>query len=82
VEAGVVSPLYSEVFDRVIAMRKMLEDKKIEKVTEREIYTDKEYVRRFVNDVRRFIEPAGEKPILEHKEAEPPKEKKKVKKAK
>jgi uncharacterized protein len=68
VESGVISPIYSEVFDKVIEMRKMLEDKKLEKITEGDVYTNKEYVRRFVNDVRRFIEPTGEKPILEHKE--------------
>ena len=62
VEAGLVSPLYSDVFDRVISMRKMLEEKKLDKMTEGEVYTSKEYVRRFVNDVRRFIEPAKESP--------------------
>ncbi|MFH1228820.1 MAG: nucleotidyltransferase domain-containing protein [Candidatus Aenigmatarchaeota archaeon] len=68
VESGIISPFYSDIFDKVIEMRKMLEDKKLEKITEGEVYTNKEYVRRFVNDVRRFIEPAGEKPVLEHKE--------------
>lgn len=80
VEAGLVSPLYSDVFDRVISMRKMLEDRKLDKITEGEIYTSKEYVRRFVNDVRRFIEPVKEKPIAEIEEAKPAREKKVKKK--
>jgi uncharacterized protein (UPF0332 family)/predicted nucleotidyltransferase len=77
VEAGLVNPLYSDVFEKVITMRKLLEDKKIDKVTEREVYMSKEYVRRFVNDVRRFIEPTKE----EVETKEPVKEtKKKLKK--
>jgi len=76
VEAGLVSPLYSDIFEKVISMRKMLEDKKLDKITEGEIYTSKEYVRRFINDVRRFIEPVKEISIAEVKEAKPEKEKK------
>ena len=60
VEAGLVSPLYSDVFEKVIAMRKMIDDKKVDKITEREVYASKEYVRRFINDVRRFVEPSKE----------------------
>jgi uncharacterized protein (UPF0332 family)/predicted nucleotidyltransferase len=76
VEAGLVSPLYSDIFEKVISMRKMLEDKKLDKITEGEIYTSKEYVRRFINDVRRFIEPVKETSLTEIKEAESDKEKK------
>lgn len=59
VEAGLINPLYSDVFDKVISMRKMVDDKKVEKITEREVYSSKEYVIRFVNDVRRFIQPTA-----------------------
>jgi len=76
VEAGLVSPLYSDIFEKVISMRKMLEDKKLDKITEGEIYTSKEYVRRFINDVRRFIEPVKEVSLTEVKETKPDKEKK------
>jgi len=65
VESGLVSPLYSDIFEKVISMRKMLEDKKLDKITEGEIYTSKEYVRRFINDVRRFIEPVKAEPEKE-----------------
>jgi len=60
VEAGLINPIYSEVFEKIIKMRKMLEDKKVDKITEREVYNSKEYVRRFLNDIRRFIEPSEE----------------------
>jgi uncharacterized protein (UPF0332 family)/predicted nucleotidyltransferase len=76
VDAGLINPLYSDVFEKVISMRKMVDDKKIDKITEREVYSNKEYVRRFVNDVRRFIEPASQEP----KQLEEPKEKRKAKK--
>jgi len=78
VDAGLVSPFYSDVFEKVISMRKMVDDKKIDRITEREVYSSKEYVRRFVNDVRRFIEPVKEEKVDIIKE-EPKKEKKKVK---
>ena len=88
VDAGLVSPSYSDVFEKVITMRKMVDDKKIDKITEREVYSSKEYVRRFVNDVRRFVEPSKEEKIEPIKnvtdevkeEIKPAKEKKKVKK--
>jgi uncharacterized protein (UPF0332 family)/predicted nucleotidyltransferase len=79
VEAGLVSPFYSDVFEKVLTMRKMVDDKKIDKITEREVYASKEYVRRFINDVRRFVEPSKEN--IEEK-IEPVKEKKTKKKQK
>jgi hypothetical protein len=68
VESGLVSPLYSDVFDKVLLQRKALEDKNLDKVTEGEIYSSKEYVRRFINDVRRFIEPVPQEEIKAHEE--------------
>jgi uncharacterized protein (UPF0332 family)/predicted nucleotidyltransferase len=56
VEGGLVSPFYSDIFDKVINMRKMLEEKQVEKITDRDIYMNKEYVRRFVEDIRRFVD--------------------------
>lgn len=55
VDAGLVNPFYSEVFGRVLEMRKMLEDNKLDKIKERDIYVNKEYVRRFVTDISRII---------------------------
>jgi uncharacterized protein (UPF0332 family)/predicted nucleotidyltransferase len=68
VEAGLVNPLYSDVFEKVMIMRKMIDDKKIDKITEREVYANKEYVRRFINDVKKFIEPSKEDLIAKAEE--------------
>lgn len=56
VEAGLVAPWYADVFGRVVEMRKLLEDKKMEQVSDRDVYMSKEYVRRFILDVRKVIE--------------------------
>ncbi len=62
IEAGLVSPFYSGVFESIVNMKKMLDEKKVEKVTNRDIYMSKEYVRRFIEDVRRFIDKPMEMP--------------------
>ncbi|MBN2202793.1 MAG: nucleotidyltransferase domain-containing protein [Candidatus Aenigmarchaeota archaeon] len=56
VESGLVNPNYSELFGKVIEMRRKLEDNELEKISDKEIYMNKEYVRRFVSDVSRIIE--------------------------
>ena len=56
VEPGHVSPWYADVFGKVLEMRKLLEDKKMENITDRDVYMTKEYVRRFILDVRGVIE--------------------------
>jgi len=65
VEPGLVSPFYAELLGKVLAMRKLLEEKKIDKITERDVYMNKEYVRKFVVDVRRVLEEKGPLPDLE-----------------
>lgn len=78
VDAGLVSPFYSNVFENVVNMKKMLDEKKIEKVTNRDIYMSKEYVRRFIEDVRRFIDKVPGETIVE-KTSEPAKKLRKKK---
>jgi predicted nucleotidyltransferase/uncharacterized protein (UPF0332 family) len=73
VEPGLVSPWYADVFGRVIEMRKMLENKKMEDIPERDVYMSKEYVRRFIMDVRRVIE--SRRPELKTEIPEGPAEK-------
>lgn len=75
VEAGLINPVYSNVLDKVLEMRKMLDDKKVDKIAEREVYMNKEYVRRFLIDVKRFI-----KPLPEEQQEEAEKTEKKPKK--
>jgi hypothetical protein len=74
-----INPLYGDVFGKVVELRKLLEDKKIDKVTDRDVYMNKEYVRRFVMDVRRLMERGMEIPKELQKEI---KVEKKMKKAK
>jgi uncharacterized protein (UPF0332 family)/predicted nucleotidyltransferase len=58
IEPGLVSPVYADVFGKILEMRKLLEEKKLEVIPERDVSMSKEYVRRFIADVRRIIETA------------------------
>jgi uncharacterized protein (UPF0332 family)/predicted nucleotidyltransferase len=88
IEAGLVSPFYNNVLEKAINMKKMLEEKNIDKVTDRDIYMNKEYVRRFIEDIRRFVdkpvqvpgEEAIEQPRVETQEAKVVRKKPKKKK--
>lgn len=78
IDPGLVNPIYADVFGKVIEMRKMLEDKKLDKIPDRDVYMSKEYVRRFIVDIRRVIEkahlPEIEKEIKAEKKLEKAKE--------
>ncbi len=52
IDKGIVNPAYVNVFNKVIEMRKMLEEKKIENISYKEIYANKEYVKRFINEIK------------------------------
>ena len=52
IETGVVNPVYANIFNKVIEMRKLLEEKNIEEIPIKEIYANKEYVKRFVNEIK------------------------------
>ena len=70
IDSGLVNSSYSELFGKVIEMRKMLEDKNLDKIKDREVYMNKEYVRRFVSDISRIIrEPMPESPDEKMEEA-------------
>src|SRR3989338_777256 len=56
IDTGAVAPWYADVFGKVMEMKKLIQDKQIEKVNERDVYMSKEYVRRFIMDVRRVVE--------------------------
>ncbi len=55
IDDGKVSPVYEEVFGKVLEMKKKMNDKKVEDVPEREIHITKEYVRRFIGSVREIF---------------------------
>ena len=56
-----VDPYFNDVFKRVITMRKMLDEDKINEIPQRDIEMTREYVRRFVQDLRPMIEPSPKK---------------------
>ena len=62
-----VDPYFSDVFHRVITMRKMLDEDKINEVPQRDIELTREYVRRFVQELRPMIEPSPKKPVSKKK---------------
>ncbi|MCD6368104.1 MAG: nucleotidyltransferase domain-containing protein [Candidatus Aenigmarchaeota archaeon] len=55
IEEQKLNPVYNEVFDKVLEMKKLLNDKKIDKIPERDIHLTKEYIRRFIGSVRDLI---------------------------
>jgi len=56
-----VDPFFDEVFKRIITMRKMLDDDKISEIPQKDIELTREYVRRFVEDLRPIIEGSHKK---------------------
>jgi predicted nucleotidyltransferase/uncharacterized protein (UPF0332 family) len=56
IEEKKIDPYYGDVFKKVITMRKMLDEDKIQEIPQREVELTREYVRRFVEDLRPLIE--------------------------
>lgn len=56
VDTGKVDNYFSDVFKRVVTMRKMVDDDKLNEVPQREIELTREYVRRFVQNLGSFID--------------------------
>jgi predicted nucleotidyltransferase/uncharacterized protein (UPF0332 family) len=61
IDAKKVDPYFSDIFRKVITMRKMLDEDKINELPQREIELMREYVRRFVQDLQPMIEPPKKK---------------------
>src|SRR3989338_2012660 len=51
-----IDPYYGDIFKKVITMRKMLDEDKVQEIPERDVELTREYVRRFVQDLRPVIE--------------------------
>ena len=62
IDKGYIDPYYSDIFKRVVTMRKLLDDDKAKGIPQREIEMMREYVRRFVRDVEPILENKG-KPV-------------------
>lgn len=58
IDTGKVDQYYGEVFRRVVTMRKLLDDNKLDEVPQRDIELTREYVRRFVRDLAPLLEGA------------------------
>jgi uncharacterized protein (UPF0332 family) len=52
-----VDPYFGDIFKRVVTMRKLLDEDKINELPQREVELMREYVRRFVQDLEPLIEP-------------------------
>ncbi|UCG95520.1 MAG: nucleotidyltransferase domain-containing protein [archaeon] len=66
IESGLINPAYENVLAKVLQMKKLINDKKVEDINERDINITKEYVRRFIGNVRKI---AAEKQIKCEEEA-------------
>ena len=63
IDTGKIDPYYDDIFKKIITMRKMLDDDRINELPQRDLELTREYVRRFVRDVSNLFEPdkKGEK---------------------
>ncbi len=55
IDAGRVDSYFGDVFRRVVTMRKLLDDNKIDEVPQRDLELTREYVRRFVRDLEPIL---------------------------
>ncbi|MDD5416418.1 MAG: nucleotidyltransferase domain-containing protein [Candidatus Aenigmarchaeota archaeon] len=55
VESGRLNQHYAEIFEKVVEMRKHLDEKKLEDIPDKDVYTNKEYVRRFILELKRGL---------------------------
>src|SRR3989344_1487072 len=56
IDKGMINPYFSDIFRKVITMRKMLDDDKVNEIPQKDIELTREYVRRFVRDLTPLIE--------------------------
>lgn len=61
IDAGKVNPGYADIFKRVVTMRKMLDEERIDELPQRDVELMREYVRRFIRDLSPIIEPPTDK---------------------
>jgi len=54
VEDGLVNPMYENVFAKVLEMKKLMKEKKLDDITQRDINMTREYVRRFIGNVKKI----------------------------
>jgi uncharacterized protein len=59
IDTGKIDPYYGDVLKKVVTMRKMLDDDRVEEIPQRDLEIMREYVRRFVRDISIIL--AGKK---------------------
>jgi len=70
IESGRIDNSYADILDKVIEMRNMLDKKKLDEISDKDVYTNKEYVRRFIVELKRGLgrQPEElEKRVADHK---------------
>jgi len=70
VTKGHVDPYFNDVFKQVVTMRKLMDEKRIHEVPQREIELMREYVRRFVRDIAPLIDQKDKEGDKDYKELE------------
>ncbi|MFH0948999.1 MAG: nucleotidyltransferase domain-containing protein [Candidatus Aenigmatarchaeota archaeon] len=66
IDTGKIDAYFSDVLHRVISMRKMLDEDKIGEISQRDIETTREYVRRFVQTLGPIIEGKPARKAIKH----------------
>ncbi len=56
IDTGKIDSYYGEIFKRVVTMRKLLDENKVDEIPQKDIELTREYVRRFVRDVAPMME--------------------------
>lgn len=55
IETGTINPTYAGLIEKVLDLHKKVKDGKVSSISEEEVYSSREYVRRFMFDVRRMF---------------------------
>lgn len=55
IETGLVSPNYDGLLEKVLNLKEKVESNKISEITDKDVYSNREYVRRFIFDIRKVL---------------------------
>lgn len=61
IESKLVDPYYSEVWDRIVNLKKLVDEKKIAEISDKEVYEMREHVRRLIHDLAKVLKEKGVK---------------------
>ncbi|MEM5829831.1 MAG: nucleotidyltransferase domain-containing protein [Candidatus Aenigmatarchaeota archaeon] len=66
VDSGLIDPYYAEVWNKIVNMKKLVDEKKITEIPDKEVYEMREHVRRLIHDLAKVLK---EKGVEEEKES-------------